>query len=38
MTFAMTLFALEDFHSENAIPEILDQLRPQYPAVQLRDA
>jgi sirohydrochlorin cobaltochelatase len=38
ITVATTMFTPGGSHSEAEIPEILDQLRPQYPTVELRYA
>ena len=38
ITVATTMFTPGGSHSEVEIPEILDHLRPQYPAVELRYA
>jgi len=38
ITVATTMFTPGGSHSEIEIPEILDQLRPQYPGVELRYA
>jgi sirohydrochlorin cobaltochelatase len=38
ITVTTTMFTPGGSHSEVEIPEILDQLRPQYPGVELRYA
>ena len=38
ITVTTTMFTPGGSHSEVEIPEILDHLRPQYPAVELRYA
>jgi sirohydrochlorin cobaltochelatase len=38
ITVTTTMFTPGGSHSEIEIPEILDQLRPQYPEVELRYA